>query len=61
MPTSGQREFGGALLLVLGLLFYVGGAGYISRWFLPLPESWSERIGKVMAAVGAVLAISALV
>lgn len=60
MPTSGEREFAGAVLLVVGLLFYVGGAGYISLWLLPLPESWSERIGKTLMAVGAVLVVSAL-
>lgn len=60
MPTSGQREFAGAVLLVVGLLFYVGGGGYISLWLLPLPEWWSERIGKALMAIGAVLVVSAL-
>lgn len=61
MPTSGQREFAGAVLLVVGLLFYAGGAGYISLWLASLPESWSERIGKTLMVVGGVLVVSALV
>lgn len=61
MPTSGQREFAGAALFIVGLLFYVGGAGYISLWLLPLPESWSEWVGKAMMVVGAVLVVSAFV
>jgi hypothetical protein len=61
VPSSGEREFYGALLMVVGLLFWLNGAGYLSLWFLLLPESWSEAIGKVLMALGAVLVVSALV
>lgn len=60
MPSSGQREFIGALLMVIGLLFWLNGAGYLSLWLLLLPESWSEAIGKALMGLGAVLVVSAL-
>ncbi|MDQ1391874.1 MAG: hypothetical protein QOF30_851 [Acidimicrobiaceae bacterium] len=60
MPTNGQREFAGAILLIVGLLFYLGGAGYLSLWLISLPETWSKWIGKVLIVVGAALVISAL-
>jgi hypothetical protein len=61
MPSSGEREFLGALLMIIGLLFWLNGARYLSLWLLFLPESWSEAIGKVLMGLGAVLVVSALV
>lgn len=60
VPSSGQREFIGALLMIVGLLLWLNGAGHLSLWLLLLPESGSEAIGKVMMGLGAVLVVSAL-
>jgi hypothetical protein len=46
--------------MVIGLLFWLNGAGYLSLWLLLLPESWSEAIGKALMGLGAVLVVSAL-
>jgi hypothetical protein len=61
VPSSGEREFFGALMLVVGLLFWLNGAGYVSLWLTLLPESWSEAIGKVVMAIGAAFVVSAIV
>jgi hypothetical protein len=61
VPSSGEREFIGAMLLVLGLLVWLGGAWRLSLWLLLLDETWSERIGKVMMSLGAALVVSTLV
>ena len=49
------------MLLIIGFLFWLGGAGYLSVWLIFLGEAWSERIGKVMMWCGAALVVSALV
>ncbi len=60
VSSSGEREFFGALMMIVGLLFWLNGAGYLSLWLLLLPESWSEVIGKVLMGLGAILVVSAL-
>jgi hypothetical protein len=60
VPSSGMREFVGAMLLILGFLFWLGGAGHLSLWFSLLSGTGSERIGKVMMWTGAALVVSAL-
>ena len=61
MPSRGEREFLGTMLLIIGFLFWLGGAGYLSVWLIFLGETWSERIGKVMMWSGAALVVSSLI
>ena len=60
MPSDGEREFIGALTMIVGLLFWLGGAGYVSWWLAFLDDAWSEWIGKILMAVGALIVVTAL-
>jgi hypothetical protein len=59
MPGAIQREYVGAMFMVLGLLMYLGGGWMASVWLVLIPEEWVEPIGQGLAGLGALLAASA--